>query len=195
VRNQTLPARSESAVFKFMRFFCASFLLIAIIPPGYAARADKVVRSQGMLAYSLESSSHSNSLLLKSPGETIHRLSLIPEFDVGKHVVMLKLVLQGRARKKDDSNLLDSTVSCTDINRIFLQPPILHEGAQKSTYGDARVIDLHQLRMEVRVKVAGVNVELIPANPSQAPAYQFNDLTLEIKTQDLAGGTSKESAP
>ena len=50
------------------------------------------------------------------------------------------------------------------------------------------MIDVHRLGMEMRVKVAGVSVEPISADSSEAPKYRFNDLTLKITTRNVAEG-------
>ena len=176
---------------KFKSFLETSLLLIALISGSYAAGSEKVGSSQGVLVYSLKSSSHPSSLLLKSPRGATYRLSLIPDFDIGKHVVVLELVLQRRGRKRDDSNLLDPTGKLHGYQPYSFAASDFARGAQNSIYGDLRVIDLHQLGMELRVKVTGVNVEPTPTNSSKAPGYQFDDLTLQITTQSVAGGTSK----
>ncbi len=148
--------------------------------------------SQTVLFYSRQSALQTSSTLLKSPNGATYRLSLVPELDVGKHVVVLYLVLQKASRKKDDSNLLDSTGKLHGYQPYFFAASDFTRGAQKSAYGELRVIDLHQLGMEIRVKVAGVNVEPTLTSSSQGPGYQFSNLTLEIATQSLNEGSSKE---
>jgi hypothetical protein len=178
---------------KFKSFPRVSLLLIALISAIYVAGSVKAGSSQTGLAYSRQSSLHSSSSLLKSPNGTTYRLSLIPELDVGKHVVVLDLVLQRVGRRNDDPNLLDSTGKLHGYQPYFFAASDFAGGAQKSIYGDLRVIDSHRLGMEMHVKVVGVNVEPTPASSSQAPGYQFDDLTLQITTQSLAGGTSEKS--
>jgi hypothetical protein len=109
------------------------------------------------------------------------------------HVVVLDLVLQKVGEKKDDTNLLDSTRKQHGYQPYFFAASDFERGAQKSVYGELRVIDLPQLGMKMHIRVTGLKVEPTSPNPSQGLGYQFDDLTLEITTQSLAEGTSKKS--
>src|ERR1035441_3396478 len=131
---------------KFKSFLETSLLLIALISGSYAAGSEKVGSSQGVLVYSLKSSSHPSSLHLKSPRGATYRLSLIPDFDIGKHVVVLELVLQRRGRKRDDSNLLHPTGKLHGYQPYSFAASDFARGAQNSIYGDLRVIDLRELQ-------------------------------------------------
>jgi hypothetical protein len=164
----------------------STLLLLIVLTETFVAGSERVGSSHGVLAYSAKPSPHPSSFLLKSPRGVTYRLSLVPEFDVGKHVVVLDLVLQRPDKKGDDSNLLDSTGKLHGYQPYFFAASDFTHGAQKSAYGDLRVINLRQLGMEMRVKVADVNVE--PANSTQPTGYQFDDLTLEITTESLVEG-------
>jgi hypothetical protein len=145
------------------------------------------------LIYFPQSHSHPSSILLQSSRGTAYRLSLIPELDLGRHVVVLDLVLQRSGRRRDDSNLLDSTGKLHGYQMYNFAASDFARGAKNSAYGDLRVFDLHQLRIEMRVKVADVNVEPTSPNSSGSSGYQFNDLKLQITTQSLAEGNSKKA--
>ncbi len=174
-------------------FVGTSLLLIIVASGSYAADTGEVGSSQGVLVYSRKISSSPRSLLLKSPDGVAYRLSLMPELDVGGHVVVLDLVLQRINTRRSNWNLLYPTGNWHGYQPFFFGASDFARGVQNSIYGDLRVIDLHQLGMEMHVKVTGVNVEPTAANFSQAQGYQFDNLSLQITTRSLSGGTSKKS--
>jgi hypothetical protein len=102
----------------------------------------------------------------------------------------LELILQEPGKKPDHSNLLDWTGNLHGYQPYDFGAWDFVNGAQKSSYGQSRVIKLRKLGMEMHVKVIKVHVEPTSADSSQEPNYQFNDLTLEITTQSLAKGGS-----
>jgi len=150
--------------------------------------------SQTVLVYSRQATLQKGSSLLKLPGGATYRISLIPELDVSKHVVVLDLVLQRAGIRRDDTNLLDSTGKLHGYQPYFFAASDFVHGAQKSVYGELRVIDLHQHGMEMHIKVAAVNVEPTLASSSQRPDYQFDNLTLEITTENRAERSSEKLA-
>lgn len=172
------------------RNVCWTLLLLIVLTGTYIAQNGRVGSSQGVLAYA-KASPHPSSILLKLPRGEKFRLSLVPEFDVGKHVVVLELVLQRPDKKGDDSNLLDSTGKLHGYQPYFFAASDFARGAQKSAYGELRVIDVHRLGMEMRITVAEVSVEQITPSPSQGPGYEFENLTLEITTQSPGEETSR----
>ena len=169
-------------------------LVLTVLTGTYVAGSETVGSSPGILAYPAKPSSYPSSFLLKSPRGVTYRLSLVPEFDVGKHVVVLDLVLQRADQKDDDSNLLDSTGKLHGYQPYFFAASDFAGGVQKSAYGELRVIDLRKLGMEMRIKVADVHVEPMPAGPSQRLGYQFDNLTLEVTTQSLTEEGPAKSA-
>ena len=170
-----------------VKFRSVSWTLLLLIALGgtYAAGGESVGSSEGVLVYSVKSSSHPSSFLLKAPSGVTYRLSLIPEFDVRKDVVVLELVLRKLGETGDGSNLLDVTGKLHGYQPYFFAASDFAGGAQKSIYGNLRVIDLPRLGMEMRIKVAGVNVVPTSSSSSQGVGYKFDDLTLEIATQSL----------
>ena len=173
------------------KFQNSLWILLLILAGAYIAGSETVGSSPGILAYSAKPSSYPSSFLLKSPRGVTYRLSLVPELDMGKHVVVLDLILQKPDEKDDDSNLLDSTGKLHGYQPYFFAASDFAGGVQKSAYGELRVIDLRKLGMQMRVKVADVHVEPTPAGPSQQPGYQFDNLTLEVTTQ----GRPSEQSP
>jgi len=134
------------------------------------------------------------SFLLKSPRGVTYRLSLIPDFDVGKHAGVLELVLQKPGKKVGDRNLLDWTGKLHGYQPYVFAASDFVGGIQKSIYGKSRVINLQKLGMEIYIKVVDVHIEPIPG--SAAPRYddyQFLDLTLEIATRNLSERNSNKS--
>jgi hypothetical protein len=168
-----------------------TLLLIVLLGIGIA-NSQSVGSSQRVLAYSAKPSPHPSSFLLKSPRGVTYRLSLVPEPDVKKHVVVLDLVLQKPGQTEDDPNLLDSTGNLHGYQPHIFAASDFAGGAQKSAYGESRVIDLPKLGMQMRVKVSDVHVEPTSAGSSQGLGYQFDDLTLEMTTQSVAEGRSNK---
>ncbi len=167
-------------------------LLLIVLLGTCIANSQSVGSSQRVLAYSARPSPHPSSFLLKSPRGVTYRLSLVPELDVKKHVVVLDLVLQKPGQTEDDPNLLDSTGNLHGYQPYVFAASDFAGGTQKSTYGESRVIDLPKLGMQMRIKVADVDVEPTSAGASQVLGYQFDDLTLGITTQSLAEGPSNK---
>lgn len=157
------------------------------------ARGQEVGQGPTVLAYSRQSKTESTSSFLKAPSGTRYRLSLVPELDLGQHVVVLDLVLQKPGRETDDSNLLDVTGRLHGYQPYVFAASDFVRGAQKSVYGESRVINLRKLGMEMHVKIAQVHVEPTPTGSSQGLRYQFNDLSLKITTQNLAQESSGRS--
>ena len=144
----------------------------------------------GVLAYSAKPSLHPGTFLLRSPRGVTYRLSLVPDFDVGKHVVVLDLVLRRPGVEGDDTNLLDSTGKLHGYQPYVFAASDFRGGAQKSAYGESRVIEVRELGMALRIKVAEVHVETTPTGSSHVLGYRFDDLILDITTQGLAEGPS-----
>ena len=167
-------------------------LLLIVLMGTCIASSQSVGSSQKVLAYSAKPSPHPSSFILKSPHGVTYRLSLVPELDVKKHVVVLDLVLQKPGQTEDDPNLLDSTGKLHGYQPYVFPASDFAGGAHKSAYGESRVIDLQKLGMALHIKVADVHVETTPAGSSQGLGYQFDDLTLEITTQKLAEGSSNK---
>jgi hypothetical protein len=159
-------------------------LMVACVVEGQSASLSKRV-----LAYSKKPSPHSSSFLLKSSRGITYRLSLIPDIDVGKHVVVLDLALQRPGEGADGTNLLDSTGKLHGYQPYVFAASDFAGGAQRSAYGDSREIVLQKLGVALHIKVADVHVETTPTGSFQTLGYQFDDLILEITTQKLAEGS------
>jgi len=178
---------------KFTSFSRSFLMLITVIVGICTAGSEEAGLSQTELVYSRQSPLQISSSLLKSPTGTMYRLSLIPDLDVGKHIVVLDLVLQRAGRHKDDSNLLDSTGKLHGYQQYDFAASDFAHGAPNSIYGDTRVIDLPQLGIKIRIKVVAVNVEPTTSFSAETPGYQFNDLTLRVTAKKLAKVDSMKS--
>ncbi len=86
-----------------------TLLLIVLMRTGIA-NSQSVDSSQRVLAYSATPSPHPSSFLLKLPRGVTYQLSLVPDLDVKKHVVVLDLVLQ------NDDVFLDAQIWITKAN-------------------------------------------------------------------------------
>jgi hypothetical protein len=170
----------------FRDFSRIALPLIALTLVSFAAGSETTESSQGMLMYSAKSSSQPGSVLLKSPRGAVYRVSLIPEFDVGNHAVVLDLVLQEIGKRKKGLNLLDSRGKLHGYQPYFFAASDFTHGAQNSEYGILRVIDLQKLGIELLVTVFDVHVESTTATSLGAPRYRFGDLTLQIRTESRA---------
>jgi hypothetical protein len=111
---------------------------------------------------------------------------LIPEFDIGKRVVVVELVLH---RPSEQATLYGSLLDPTGMLHGY-QPYTFGafdyvNGAKKSEYGATRVMKLKKLGMEMRVTVTRVHVVPTAGDSARTPEYKFHDLTLEITTRSL----------
>ena len=167
-------------------------LLLIVLTATCIAVSQSADSSKRVLAYSAKPSPHPSSFVLISPRGVTYRLSLVPELDVRKHVVVLDLFLQKPGQTEDDPNLLDSTGKLHGYQPYVFPASDFAGGAHKSAYGESRVLNLQKLGMALQIKVADVHVETTPAGSSQGLGYQFDDLTLEITTQKLAEGSSNK---
>src|SRR5450631_3232189 len=84
-------------------------LLLIVLTATCVAVSQSADSSKRVLAYSAKPSPHPSSFVLKSSRGITYRLSLVPELDVRKNVVVLDLFLQIPGQTEDDPNLLDST--------------------------------------------------------------------------------------
>jgi hypothetical protein len=129
-------------------------------------------------------------VLLKSTQGVIYRLSLVPDSDNGKHVVVMDLVLARSDKKASvyDSNLLEPKGMWHGYEPFIFAAHDYVRGAQKSIYGATRVMRLQDLGTEMRVKVFAVHVVPVPGSsfPDGGPDYQFQDLRLVISTRALS---------
>jgi len=158
---------------------------IALLGTSVPAESQSVESPVQVLAYSVKPSSLPRSVLLIAPGGGTYRLSLVPEFDTGNHVVVLELVLRRPHARENDSNLLDAGKNWHGYQPFFFAASDFAAGAQHSRYGDSRAINLPRLRMQVRTKVTEVNVEKTSTNSPLGPVYQFDSLTVEVATKKL----------
>jgi hypothetical protein len=129
-------------------------------------------------------------VLLKSTQGVIYRLSLVPDSDNGKQVVVMALVL-ARSDKKAlayDGNLLDPKGMWHGYAPFIFAAHDYVRGVQKSIYGATRVIRLQDLGAEMHVKVVAVHVVPIPGSSflDGDSNYQFQDLRLAISTRALS---------
>jgi hypothetical protein len=111
---------------------------------------------------------------------------LIPDFDIGKRVVVVELVLH---RPSEQATLYGSLLDPTGMLHGY-QPYTFGafdyvNGAKKSGYGATRVMKLKKLGMEMRVTVTRVHVVPTAGDSARTPEYKLHDLTLEITTRSL----------
>jgi hypothetical protein len=157
-----------------------------------AAASEEVTSAHGQLVYSRKATQQSSSIILKSPKGMVYEFSLVPDFDVKRDVVVLDLVLQGKDKPKNGSNLLDTTGKLHGSQRYTFAASDFTRGAKNSGYGALRVIDLPKLRMQVQIEIEKVSTEPTVSNPSGPLDYQFNDLVLQITLKNLIGEGSTE---
>jgi hypothetical protein len=108
-------------------------------------------------------------------GNTAYVLSLEPDFDVGRHIVVLNLVLRHPGDNDDAPNLLDPTGIWHGIQPCDFVAKDLVGGAHKSVFGERRVLSVKSLNLAVRMVVSKVAV-----SPISADDYQFDSLDLQV---------------
>lgn len=134
------------------------------------------------------------SSVLKSPHGVAYRFFLSPEFDTGRHIVVLDLVLQKLGSKKNESNLLDSTGKLHGYQPYIFAASDFANGAEKSVFGGVRTIVLDRPKMKFVIKVKDATVSTTSSS-SQAPSFQFDALTLEIIADEATTQTSRKATP
>jgi len=150
--------------------------------------------SQTILTYSQQTSQRKLSSILKSPQGISYRIVLSPEVDTGKHVVVMDLMLQKLGNTKSEGNLLDPTGQLHGYQPYTFAASDFSKGIQKSAFGEIRVIALDRLKMKLTIKVKDAGVSPIFSS-SEVAAYQFDALTLEITTNEMAKAIPKSSTP
>jgi hypothetical protein len=165
------------------RGLSVALLLMAVGTAG--AMGQDRVASWTQLCYTNQTSIHTRSALVKSPTGTTYRISLVPDFDVARHVVVLELVL--RRPGGGNGNLFDPTGRLHGYQQYdFAASDFIH-GPDQSIYGDTRTINLPQLRMAIQVRVEVVKVEPTSQQSVESMPYEFDTLVLQVRTEGPVG--------
>lgn len=163
-----------------MKIGVAVCLLVALVGC-HVGIAQELASGRNIVAYSRGDSHTSSSLALESPRGTVHRLSLVPDVDTRRHVVVLDLRLQRAGAVPDDVNLFEPTGKLHGYQPHFFAASDFADGPRKSLYGARRVIPLRDLGMTVEIRIVDVHVERI-SDPVAGSAFEFDSLKLEINT-------------
>jgi hypothetical protein len=144
---------------------------------GFAASSSVTVD----LTFPPRAGSEVSSVVLTLPGiKARHRLSLEPDFDVGKHVVGLDLVLRPLNASRHTRNLLEPTTRWHGYQKFIFAASDFANGADRSILGAVRDIPVTRLGLVVRIRVLDVKVvavaEMVPGEPN----FEFAGLKLRI---------------
>jgi hypothetical protein len=112
-------------------------------------------------------------------------LFLLPEVDVAHQVVVIDLILQRIGSRSKDTNLLEPPGHWHGYQPFSFVASDFAPGAVRSPNPDLRVIDVRKLRIQLQIKVIGVDVQPTSAGSSTKLPYRFDILTLQIGTRRL----------
>jgi hypothetical protein len=164
---------------------CRFILAVSLVAPlslvSSAATKPTIVPLRTSVTFSSQSPENRWSVPIKSPdGSTVYVLSLEPDFDVGRHVVTLELVLRHPGDKTDAPNLLDPTGRRHGLQAYEFAADDLARGMQKSACGEKRTVSLKKSGMVVRIAVSKATV-----SPISAGNYQLDAKTFRSKSTTL----------
>jgi hypothetical protein len=143
------------------------------------------VPSEGDLTYSSDSVEHGNSFSLTAPDGNKYRLFLLPELDTGQHVVVLDLVLRRDSDRSENSNLLAPTENWHGYQPFCFAASDFARGAEASSFGSVRTIDVPKIGMQLRIKAAVVDVEPNSKESSTGLTFRFGNIALQIAYKRL----------
>jgi hypothetical protein len=160
-------------------------LLLCALAGSNAAGSETTGSSRDVLVFSTKPSFQRASVLVKSPYGVTYRLSLTPADDVESRPVVLVLVLQKLGSSGKGENLFWAGTTPHGYQPWFFAASDFARGAERSIYGESRIIQLRRLGMEMRVKVGNVrvtkvNVKRLLGSSSVGLEYEFENLTLIV---------------
>jgi hypothetical protein len=160
---------------------CCVLPILSLTPAN--ATPTQIVPLHTTLTFSSQHPKGPNPVPVKSTdGKTVYFLSLRIEPDVKNNPVGIDLVLLHTRASSDDVNLLDPTGKWHGIQPYIFPASDFAQGAEKSIYGEKRIIRLKHLGLELQITVS--NVAVTP-NSTPYSEYQFDALTLQINVDNL----------
>ena len=153
--------------------------------PGMGSAKPGPAKLNGVTRYSLAWPEIPRALHIAGPDESRYILSLSPQFDVSRRVVVIELTIRRAHGKNNSSNLFDPTSKWHGYQKWIFAASDFASGAVKSVYGKQREIDLRQLGMEMQIDVTKVIVVPIGSTYSKAPCFRFAALKLEISVRNV----------
>jgi len=176
-------------IITFRGLLCALILPVTLSIGGYALGQDH----KSFLEYSKNASANPSSVPLIAPDGTKYTLRLIPENDVGHHVVVLDVSLSRSNGKESKSNLLEPQGRWHGYQPYIFAASDFAQGGNGSQGQNSRTIDLPALGMQIEIAVTEVKVDPTPpSSSSKELPYQFTDLALEITTKSLPRQSSEK---
>ncbi len=97
-------------------------------------------------------------------------LSLEPEFDAGRHVLTLALVLHRTGENTEAPNLLQPTGRSHGLQAYDFAADDLTYGVKKPAFGDKRTMSLKNLELLIQIIVSKATVSQISAGNYQLDA-------------------------
>jgi len=153
----------------------AAFLAIAAFAPSAMAKPE-IVLLRTKATFSAQSpESHWSVPIKSSDGGTVYILSLEPDFDTRHHVVTLELVLRHPGENSTSANLLDPTGKRHGLQAYDFAAADLAQGADKSAFGEKRVLSPKNLSLTLQVTISRTTVK-----PTSEAAYEIERLDLQI---------------
>jgi hypothetical protein len=110
---------------------------------------------------------------------TAYVLSLEPDFTVGNHLAVLKVVLHRFGDKSDAPNLLDPPGIWHGLQPCDFVANDLSRGVQNSVFGEKRAVIVKRVGLKVRLAASKATV-----SPISAGDYQLDTLDLHIDVEN-----------
>ena len=156
-----------------------AFVLVSVAP---ASAAPQIIPLRTTARFSAQSPENLWSVPIRSAdGRAAYVLSLEPDFDVGRHIVSLDLVLRHPGDKADGGNLLDPTGKVHGLQPYDFVADDLVEGVQKSAFGAKRTVTLKNLGLLVRIDVLKAMVV-----PTSTRDHEFDTLEVQIEVDNTS---------
>lgn len=158
-----------------MRNSCLCLLVFGLSLGATQVRP-RIVPLQTTATFSSEYRGQHWSAPIKSvDGTTMYVLSLEPDFDIGRHVVTVEIVLRRPGDKDDQVNLLDPTGMRHGLQPYDFAAIDLAHGAENSAFGEKRTVSLKNIALTVVLDVLKSTV-----SPISGGKYKLDGLQLRI---------------
>lgn len=165
---------------RLRRLIFAVPLLVALSFVSNAAAKQRIIPLRTSVAFSAQAAESRWSVPIRwTEGSTAYALSLEPDFDAGRHIVTLDLVLRRPNDKTQSRNLLDPTGRRHGLQPYDFAADDLAQGVQKSAFGENRTVFLRSLGLVVRIAISKATV-----SPISVGNYQLDALDLQIEVDN-----------
>jgi hypothetical protein len=160
---------------------CVFALVSTPFAPKQDAKLTSIVPKQMHAQFSREDSTKVWTDHLNSPAnKTIYTLSLEPDLDVGKHVIVVDLVLRDADAPRSNDNLLSPAKNWHGLQPYnFAASDLLH-GADRSAFGARRSIKITSRELDIEIQIMDVKLRALPDG-----TQEIDELKLAVSADNL----------